>query len=296
MNIMYNNFNIGCSEYQQLKDICLFKPKPRNMVIHKNNNLLIENINVLRVHNEIENLAKIYSKHKINVKFLTPNNHFDIRKLINIIYMRDLFFTTPMGIIISNMSANLRRPETMFAESFFRKFNFPIIKIFDNADIFEGADALWINNKTVLIGVGKRTNLTGFMKIKAFLYKHGIKTEKCHVHTNLPQHLLGTLQIVDKNTAIIRRQIADPKIIKILHSYDYNCILIDENHEIIYNQAINLVTIAPRTVIIPDNCPNTEKLLLTNNINIADVVKIKEITKGGGGIACMTGILHRANI
>ena len=56
---------------------------------------------------------------------------------------------------------------------------------------------------------------------------------------------------------------------------------------------MNIVTVAPRRVLMPDDCPKTKEFYEKNGIQVAGLLNIPELRHGGGGLACATGILER---
>jgi N-dimethylarginine dimethylaminohydrolase len=56
--------------------------------------------------------------------------------------------------------------------------------------------------------------------------------------------------------------------------------------------ALNFVTLRPRRVLMPANCPKTSSVYKANGTNCIEV-DISEFIKAAGGIGCLTGILKR---
>ncbi|KKK52632.1 hypothetical protein LCGC14_3102960, partial [marine sediment metagenome] len=76
----------------------------------------------------------------------------------NMMYLRDLFFSTPKGVIVCGMATDIRRSETEHIERILKGFRIPIVGTVNGSSTFEGADAIWINKDVVMVGVGGRTN------------------------------------------------------------------------------------------------------------------------------------------
>lgn len=110
----------------------------------------------------------------------------------------------------------------------------------------------------------------------------------------IPQHSFDILQLVDKKTAFIRNKLADPSIKDYLLKHGYEITNIPENEEVLNKQAFNIVTIAPRKIIMPTNCPATKEIFKRHNIEVAVEMEINQLINGAGGIACATGILERS--
>jgi len=98
---------------------------------------------------------------------------------------------------------------------------------------FEGADALWINNSLVIVGVGNRTNAEGFRQIKEELMQDGVNCISVPSPCS-STHLLGSLQFIDSETALVRFGLSDSEIIiNLLKENKIKMITIPENAEVI---------------------------------------------------------------
>jgi N-dimethylarginine dimethylaminohydrolase len=185
------------------------------------------------------------------------------------------------------MAKELRRQEPNLCAPY---IDAPKIMLSNDAS-FEGADALWIESGRILIGVGKRTNMKAYDEISYFF--NNLKVDCITIDTKIPtQHLLGILQIVDNNLAFVRDKYCPKKLIKYLEQHFFKVVRVPESDEIINKQALNIVTIKPKVILIPSDCPNTRLLFESHGIKVL-TSEISEIRKGVGGIACATGILKR---
>jgi N-dimethylarginine dimethylaminohydrolase len=168
----------------------------------------------------------------------------------------------------------------------------PINKTITSTGLLEGADVLWLDPETLICGLGDRTNRDGFLQVCAVLKQQGVET----LTTRLPagiQHLLGILQIIDKRLALVRTDIAPKRLLNILREKKFSIIKVAETEEVQVRQGMNVVTIKPRTIIMPANCPGLKRLYLASGITVAAEIEIGQLLNGGGGLACATGILAR---
>lgn len=284
------------SEYRQLKAVLLCKPHPKiGNVDDPKEALHLAKINYAIIEREFEQIIKLYKKLKIKVFFIDPFKieSADERYVLNLIFTRDHFFMTPAGAIMARMFSDIRRSEVKYAERALEAAGVCIRKVIRDRGTFEGADVLWINNRLVIVSVGNRTNLEGFQQIKEELKQDHIKC----ICVPAPQgvlHLLGALQFIDADLALIRADLVDPKIINLLEENNVKIIMLSENSEIKKKQAMNFVTVAPRAVIMPAGCPKTRKIYEKSRIKIVAETSISQLVRGGGGLACATGILTRS--
>ena len=59
-----------------------------------------------------------------------------------------------------------------------------------------------------------------------------------------------------------------------------------------YGMSINMVPVAPNVVVMPAGNPTVRALFEAHDIECHEV-DITELSKGGGGVHCMTGVIHR---
>lgn len=213
----------------------------------------------------------------------------------NLMFTRDHFFMTPWGVILARMASPVRAAEEKWAQLALAQAGVPILCRIHSKGLFEGADALWLDPKTVLIGIGNRTNTEGALQIKNVLDFYNVDT----VLINLPratQHLLGVLQIVDSDIALLRSTLLDSAFCDLIHSRFANCVSIPESPEVTERQGMNVVCIEPKTVIMAAHCSQLRTLYETHGIRVAAEVEISQYLNAAGGIACATGILERAEV
>ncbi len=217
----------------------------------------------------------------------------DQRYLYNMMYCRDLVFMTPAGAILSRMGVSFRRGEVNYARRCLESAGVPILREVEAPGTFEGADALWVSPERVIIGVGARTNQAGFNQVKAELSLHGVDALALPFTEARTQHLLGTLQIVDRDLALLRAELVSPGTRAFLEGAGFAILDVQESLEVRERQAMNLVTVAPREVLMPAGCPETRALYLAAGLGVAGELPIPQLTRGAGGLACALGILAR---
>lgn len=276
------------SEYSQLESVLLYIPgkeihnlKSPNKVQH------LSRINYKTLRLQFDNLVAAYKKHNISVHFL--DNQFS---KLNLMYARDLFFNTPRGAIIARMASNVRAGEELEAAKKIVSLNLPIRLSITENGTFEGADALWVSPKKVVVGLKQRTNNYAFNLLSQSLNRIGVEVCRLAVPNGV-QHLLGVVQIIDKNLVLIRTQKVNKDLVKFFNKNKFEIIAVPESKEITDHQGMNIVTIAPRKIVMPTRCEKLQKTFLSAGLDIAAEIDISEPIKGGGGLACLTGILSR---
>ena len=283
------------SEYKHLKVVLLHKPGPEiEQVDNPTDVLHIRKVDYKRIEKEYEQIINLYKRLRIKVYLIDCNRigGSDKRCLFNMMYTRDLLFMIPKGPIMAKMKFDVRRDEVKYAERALRSIGVHVRNTIEGEATFEGADALWVNSRLVVVGVGNRTNTEGFSQVRDELKIHGMDC----VSVPAPRyttHLLGVLQFVDSDLALVRVDLADLEIIDLLKRNKIDIVNIPENDEVKERQAMNIVTVTPKEIIMPADCPKTRKIYRGCGIKIVAEVKINQLINGRGGLACATAVLDR---
>ena len=283
------------SEYAQLSSVMLHVPGAEidnypdpariQQLAPINHNSLIR---------EYDAIIACFGRYGIAVNLIDPSPVSDEHDyLYNMMYCRDLFLMTPRGAILANMANVTRMAEPRYAGRTLASLDIPLLHAVTGEGRFEGADALWLRDDLVVVGVGNRTNDQGYQQIRDVLQQQGVACRSIPSYQVVTQHLLGSVQIVDVDLALVRSGIVDGEIVRFLQEYDFDVISIPENSEVQQRQAMNIVTIAPRTVIMTDGCPVTRELYLGAGLTIAAELELTQLINGAGGLACATGIISR---
>lgn len=90
-----------------------------------------------------------------------------ITRLPNIFFMRDQAIITDDGAIICSMRYVAREPEPIIVKIALKNLGIQTFDITPPATL-EGCDVLFLNEKTMLVGYGERTNLEGIEQVKEF--------------------------------------------------------------------------------------------------------------------------------
>lgn len=220
----------------------------------------------------------------------------DSRYRYNMMYCRDLFFMTPQGAIMANMANSVRGSEPLYAARSLKGAGVPLLHTVSGEGRFEGADALWLRDDLVLVGVGNRTNIEGYRQVSEVLSSQNVECLSVPSIQMTTQHLLGSVQIVDHDLALVRHRIIDPEVVSLLEKQHFTVVRIPENREVRERQAMNIVTVAPRTLFMTAGCPETKELYLQAGLTIAAELELSQLINGAGGLACATGIVARARV
>lgn len=283
------------AEYTPITNVLLYPPGPEvGNHPHPAEIQQLRPIDHGTVTREYAAIMEAFGRRGIGVEIIDPTPlGTDRDYCYNMMYCRDLFFMTPGGAVLAAMANPTRREEIRYAARTLERLGVPILHTISGDGRFEGADALWLRDDLVIVGVGNRTNREAFTQLAAVLANQGVACIPLPSTQVKTQHLLGSLQLVDRDLALVREEIIDPAITSFLRGEGFRVVGIGENSEVRQHQAMNIVTVAPRTIFMTNRCPETKRLYQQAGLEVAAELEISQLINGAGGLACATGVLAR---
>jgi N-dimethylarginine dimethylaminohydrolase len=232
-------------------------------------------------------LAQIYRSRGIEVSYVQPPEIPPPNQL----FAADLFAMTPDGAILGRPASAVRAGEERWVARALADLGVPILRSVRGEGTFEGADLMWLTPEVALVAEGLRTNKKGADQVEGTLRDLDVRT----VRTQLPpgtMHLMGQLRIVDRDLAIGWQGRLPDDAVGVLEDLGFRVVFLPDASEAQYRFAFNFVVLAPREILMPAGCPDTEGFYRDLGI-LCRTVQVGEIGKAAGSIGCLTGILKR---
>jgi len=208
-------------------------------------------------------------------------------------FPRDHGFMTPYGAIVGNSD-----PPRVYEEYFvIRKLlalDIPVIFKVYGAGRMESGDAIYLDEKTLLLGHSYRTNLTGYEQIKAVL--EGLVVD--HV-VDVPvrsdfMHLDVAFNIASETVVAVCPEGVPEEFINFVKNKGFDMIRVPEQEST--TLATNWLCLAPRKILFIDGEErmniSTRKELEKRGIDVISW-KMPELIGGAGGPRCLTMPLLR---
>jgi N-dimethylarginine dimethylaminohydrolase len=208
----------------------------------------------------------------------------------NLVFMRDLFFMTPEGAIVARPAAEQRAGEARFLAARLAALAVPIVATVHGHGCFEGADALWLDPETVLIGL-RRTNDEGAAQVSSVLARMGVRTIRLTVPPRI-QHLLGAMIFVEPRRAVLHPRAVGTDIEAVLRAHGVDLLVLPDDDEVALSRAMNFVVLGGGRLVMPAGSPRAEARYRDAGWT-PDTLNISEYLSCAGGLGCLTGILWR---
>ena len=215
-------------------------------------------------------------------------------ELCDSVFTHDPSLVLNEGAIILNMSKKLRKNETQAHKKFYNSIGIPIIGSIINGGTIEGGDCLWINDTTLLIGEGYRSNREGIEQLDAILKLLNIKLIPIELPKNTTKkctcfHLMSIISMLDHDLAIGCKSLLPVDLITILKNNRIKLINMPED-EFFKSKTlgVNVLALTPRNLVSIDGYPKTLDLLSDSNCKLNLFSGNELCIKAEGGPTCLT--------
>ena len=211
------------------------------------------------------------------------------------VYTHDPVVVTNRGVILCNMGKDTRGNEPGAVEDYCNQTELPILGKITPPGTLEGGDILWIDEKTVAVGEGYRTNSEGMRQFRELL-GNGVDEV---IPVPLPHwtgptdclHLLSNVSPIDNDLYVVY----SPLLTVPFRKYLLNCgiQLIEVPEEEYSTLGCNILALAPRKVIMVDGNPKVRDSLENQGVEVTVFDGSEICLKGAGGPTCLTRPLYR---
>lgn len=276
------------SEWAPLRTVLLHRPGAElDASADWNAVNMLAPLDIARAQAQHDALAAAYRAAGVRVAYAEPQS----APSPNQMFMADLFAMTPEGAILARPASQVRAGEERVAALRLAHMGVPIVRSVSGSATFEGADLIWLDPETALIGRGLRTNDAGAAQVAGVLREMGVAA----IAVDLPfgsMHLMGMLRIVDRDLAIAWHRRLAIRAVEALRQRGYQVIFPPDEREAQQGAAFNVVTLGPRTVLMAAGNPITQAFYEQHGIT-CHTVTVDELAKAAGAIGCLTGIVER---
>ena len=222
----------------------------------------------------------------------------DPRATLDSIYVRDASVVSARGVILCNMGKRLRAGEPNAQEAAFARLpSTPIAGEIVEPGRIEGGDVVWLDDKTIVIGRGYRTNDGGIRQLRDLL-----EPDVEVIVVPLPHwrgdaevmHLMSLISPVDRNLAVVYSPLLPVPFRELLLHRGVE--LVEVPDEEFATMGGNVLALAPRRCLMVAGNPRTRAALEQAGADVLEYEGGEISVKGGGGPTCLTRPLARAAV
>lgn len=303
----------GYAEYGRLRTVLMHAPgKELDLVTPRSYRkcLFGDAIDAEQFRRDHARFADAFRSEGVRVTLVTellrdqPGFIKETERLPNLIYTRDTTTITPNGYILTRMKSPIRRRESRVVEAALQKLSVPgLMKIRPPATI-EGGDLIFLDEETLIVGVGNRTNQEGIRQLARVGERSG-QSRRLLVIPLPPWvlHLDGCMMPLDRDLAIVHsRSLRSPGKLfengnlkknvnsKFLREREMNLVEVTDYER--QRRATNVISLGPRRVIAYNGNARVRRELIKNGVDLIEI-EGAELIRGSGGPRCMAAAILR---
>ena len=220
----------------------------------------------------------------------------DARTTLDSIYVRDASMLCHRGVILASMGKPQRAREPQAQETAFARLpSTPVIGAIQPPGRLEGGDVVWLDDRTIVIGRGYRTNDEGIRQLRALLEGdvEVIVVPLPHWRgENDVMHLMSLVSPVDRNRALVYSPLLPVPFRDLLLHRGIDLVEVpDEEFE---TMGTNVLALAPGRCLMLAGNPRTRSALQRAGVDAVEYLGREISVKGAGGPTCLTRPLERA--
>ena len=210
------------------------------------------------------------------------------------IYVFDPAIVCNEGAIVLRPGKEGRQVEQDAIAADFEQAGVPVVARLDDPELADGGDTLWLDESTLLVGRGYRTNDAGIHALQSALPEVDVLTfDLPHLHgADVVLHLLSLLSPLDDDLVVAYLPLLPVRLVQLLRELEIQIVEVpDEEFE---TMGPNVLALAPRVALALEGNMVTRQRLERAGVDVS-VYEGDEISrKGDGGPTCLTRPLLRS--
>jgi N-dimethylarginine dimethylaminohydrolase len=208
------------------------------------------------------------------------------------IYTYDPALVADEGAVLLHPGKECRRAEVDAMAEDFERAGVPVAGRLDDPEWAEGGDCCWLDERTLLVGCGYRTNEAGIERLRELL--PGVEV----VAYDLPHwhgreevmHLMSLISPLAPDLAAVYAPLLPTRLAQLLEERGVE--LVEVPDEEFGSMGSNVLALAPRVALAVEGNPHTRERMERAGVEVL-TYRGEELSKGDGGPTCLTRPLLR---
>lgn len=240
---------------------------------------------------EYDQFVKLLSIEPEEIYLLPPDDDTGLDS----IYTHDPVIITTAGAILCRMGKDARTGEPDAVGRFLKSIGVPILGAISGEGRLEGGDVVWLDERTLAVGEGYRTNAEGIRQLKALT----VDLVEEFIVVPLPHwegrgdvlHLMSMISPVSHDCAVVYSRMMPVTFRQRLLDRGMNLVEVPDNEY--DSMACNILATAPGHCLMLSGNPQTFRNLSEAGIQVTEYNGSEISRKGAGGPTCLTRPLLR---
>ena len=212
------------------------------------------------------------------------------------IYVRDASIISQTGLILCSMGKAERATEPAAQQRALEGDDVAISGAITAPGRLEGGDLIWIDERTLAVGRGYRTNADGIGQLRALVGDTVAIIEVPLPHWRGPgdvMHLMSLISPIDRDLAVVYSRLLPVAFREWL--IERGMTLVEVPDEEFESMGTNILALAPRRGLILAGNPQTRRALEKSGCEVLEYEGFEISVKGAGGPTCLTRPIRRTS-
>jgi N-dimethylarginine dimethylaminohydrolase len=214
---------------------------------------------------------------------------------LDAIFVFDPSIVTDRGAVVCRMGKPERLGEAENAIRTYERLGIPVIGQIDAPGTVEGGDTLWLDERTLAVGRGYRTNTAGIAQLAKILGPLGVTV----IPVQLPHwrgpgeclHLMSLISPVADKLAVVYLPLMVTSFVEMLRDRDWRFVEVpDEEFD---SMGCNVLALAPGRCLMLEGNPVTRRRLEDAGCEVLTYVGTEVSLNRAGGPTCLTKPIWR---
>ena len=218
--------------------------------------------------------------------------------LADSVFTYDPSFVIGDGAIVLRPGKDLRLGEAPLHTDVYRKTGVPILGQIDGPGVAEGGDMFWLDETTLAVGRGFRTNQHGIDQLTEIVGSHGVELFVVDLpYFNGPEaclHLLSVISPLDRDLALVHAPLLPTALYQRLTDMGVELLMAPvEEFEASSGLNLNVLATGPRQCIAIQGFDGTVELMRAAGCDVVTFEADELCIPCEGGPTCLTRPLLR---
>ncbi len=218
--------------------------------------------------------------------------------LADAMFTRDSSIITKAGAIPLRMGKKLRAPEPQLHKLAYEKAGIPILGELTGDACVEGGDTIWLNESTLLVGMGFRSNEEGVRQLNTLLNPHGIQA----LGFDMPYwtgedaclHLMSVISPLTERKYLVHPPLIPARLWRMLKSLDIELVIAPQDEfTASFGLNLNVLPTSPDHCIMIAGFPKTKAVMEAHGVSVTTFAGDALCIACEGGPTCLTNPILR---
>lgn len=209
------------------------------------------------------------------------------------IYTYDPALVADEGALLLHPGKACRRAEVDAMAEDFERAGVPVAGRLREPECAEGGDCCWLDERTLLVGCGYRTNEAGIERLRELLPDVEVLAyDLPHWHgRGEVMHLMSLISPLAPDLAVVYAPLLPTRLAQLLEEREVELVEVPDDE--LESLGSNVLALAPRVALAVEGNPRTRERMKRAGVEVL-TYRGEELSKGDGGPTCLTRPLLRA--